>query len=25
VLFTDRTEKVWRAEEGEGEETPAAV
>jgi len=25
VLFTDRTEKVWRAEEGEGEDTPAAV
>jgi len=26
VLFTDRTEKVWRVEEGEeGEETPAAV
>ena len=25
VLFTDRTEKVWRAEEGEGEDTPGAV
>jgi len=25
VLFTDRTDKVWRVEEGEGQETPAAV